>query len=200
MKSALQEDIRKMRIQKKQSLARLHSLNLEADKLNSDESRNKEMTSEEDSNKAELAALLAEVEAAKEKEAFLRKSIEETATVLSRDQNDIKHILDDLKNWRKKGESLRRTSELADLILSEDDIKPEIVKNATKEPSTAAYIIKVHDLEEKCLDCDHAVCWNLPQAQAVLKVNDELLVFDAMNSAEIQLKCFVFIISLDIVE
>ena len=85
MKSALQEDIRKMRIQKKESLARLHSLNLEADKLNSDESRNKEMTSEEDSNKAELAALLAEVEAAKEKEAFLRKSIEETATVLSRD-------------------------------------------------------------------------------------------------------------------
>ena len=50
-----------------------------------------------------------------------------------------------------------------------------------------SYIIKVHDLEEKCLDCDHAVCWNLPQAQAVLKVNDELLVFDAMNSAEIQL-------------
>ena len=166
MKSALQEDIRKMRIQKKESLARLHSLNLEADKLNSDESRNKEMTSEEDSNKAELAALLAEVEAAKEKEAFLRKSIEETATVLSRDQNDIKHILDDLKNWRKKGESLRRTFELADLILSEDDIKPEIVKNATKEPSTAAYIIKVHDLEEECLDCDHAVCWNVSQAQS----------------------------------
>ena len=51
------------------------------------------------------------------------------------------------------------------------------------------------DLEEEYLDCDHADCWNLSQAQA-----DELWVFDATNSAEIQLKCFVFIISLDIVE
>ena len=152
-KSALQEEIRKMRIQKKESLARLHSLNLEADKLNSDENRNKDMTSEEDSKKTDLVALLAEVEAAKEKEVFLRKSIEETATVLSRDQNDIKHILDDLKNWRKKGESLRKTSELADFILSEDDIKPEIVENANKESSTAAS----NTIKMKMLQCDKEI-------------------------------------------
>ena len=36
-KTALQEDIRRMRNQKKENLALLHSLTLEADKLNSDE-------------------------------------------------------------------------------------------------------------------------------------------------------------------
>ena len=29
-----------------------------------------------------------------------------------------------------------------------------------------SYIIKVYDLEEECLDCDHADYWNLSQAQA----------------------------------
>ena len=29
-----------------------------------------------------------------------------------------------------------------------------------------SYIIKVNDLEEECLDCDHAVCWNVSQAQS----------------------------------
>ena len=36
-KNVLQEDIRRMRNQKEENLARLHSLTLEADKLNSDE-------------------------------------------------------------------------------------------------------------------------------------------------------------------
>merc|ERR1712137_294927 len=100
-KSALQEEIRRMRNQKRENLARLHSLTLEADKLNSDEQRSKEKTPEDDSDEADFAALSAELEAAKEKDAFLRKSFEETATVLSRDQNDIRHMLDDLSKLAK---------------------------------------------------------------------------------------------------
>ena len=173
-KSALKEDIRRMRIQKKESLARLHSLNLEADKMNSDEKRNKEKTLEEDSKTADLAALLAETEAAKEKETFLRKSIEETATVLSRDQNDIKHILDDLTEWHKRGAAaaaLRKTSEPTSLILSEDDTKPKIVEEATMESSTAAS----NAIKLKMSQCDKEIEAKMNQLMtAMVSVNNLL--------------------------
>ena len=151
-KSALQEDIRGMKIKKKDFLAELQSLTLEADKLCSD--KVDEKSSEQDeTGEAEFAALAARLEAAQEKDLILTKAFEETATVLLRDQNDIKHILDDLKNWRKKGELLRRTSELADFILSEDDIKPEIVENAAKDSSTAAS----NTIKMKMLQCDKEI-------------------------------------------
>ena len=158
-KSALQEDIRKMRNKKKELLARLHSLNLEADKLNSDEEGNKETPSEEDSEQADFAALLAELEAAQEKDAFLRKSFEETATVLLRDQNDIRHILEDLTKWIKKGEASRRTLETGDLMSSEVDRNVEIVEEVSKEPSAVVSKSKStklkisqyeKEIEEKC--------------------------------------------------
>jgi len=171
-KSALKEDIRRMRIQKKESLARLHSLNLEADKMNSDEKRNKEKTLEEDSKKADIAALLAETEAAKEKETFLRKSIEETATVLSRDQNDIKHILDDLTEWRKRGAvALRKTSEATNLTLSEDDTKPKIVEDATMESSPAAS----NAIKLKMSQCDKEIEAKMNQLMAAMVSVNNLL-------------------------
>jgi len=171
-KRALKEDIRRMRIQKKESLARLHSLNLEADKMNSDEKRNKEKTLEEDSKKADLAALLAETEAAKEKDTFFRKSIEETATVLSRDQNDIIHILEDLTAWRKRGAvALRKTSEAANLILAEDDTKPKIVEDATMESSTTAS----NALKLKMSQCDKEIEAKMNQLMtAMVSVNSLL--------------------------
>jgi len=171
-KSALKEDIRRMRIQKKESLARLHSLNLEADKMNSDEKRNKEKTLEEESKKADIAALWAETEAAKEKETFLRKSIEETATVLSRDQNDIKHILDDLTEWRQRGAvALRKTSEATNLTLSEDDTKPKIVEDATMESSPAAS----NAIKLKMSQCDKEIEAKMNQLMtAMVSVNNLL--------------------------
>lgn len=159
-KSALQDDIRKMRTKKKELLARLHSLNLEADKLNSDEKGNKERPLEEDSEQADFAALLAELEAAQERDASLRKSFEETATVLLRDQNDIRHILEDLTKWINKGEASRRTLETDDLMSSGagDDSNVEIVEEVSKEPSAVskskATKLKISqcekEIEEKC--------------------------------------------------
>ena len=154
-KSVLQEDIRRMRNQKKENLARLHSLTLEADKLNSDEKRSKEKTPEDESDEADLAALSAELEAAKEKDAFLRKSFEETATVLSRDQNDIRHILDDLTNLAKRGDAIRQSLETNELLTSEGDMKSENVDNNAKDFLTSTS--KSSALKLKMSHCDKEI-------------------------------------------
>ena len=165
-KSYLQEDIRKMRNQKKDFLAKLHSLTLEAERLNLDEKRNKEGSLEEHSEETHFADLSAKLNDAKEKDALLRTSFEETATVLSRDQNDIKHILDELAKSNKKRESIIQTLETIDVNPSENNRTSATVKNVFKNTSsvvsnTTATKMKIaqceKEIEDKCLQLKDAL-------------------------------------------
>ena len=81
---------------------------------------------------------MAELEAAKEKDAFLRKSFEETDTVLSRDRNDIRHMLDDLTNLVKRGDAIRKMLETNEPLTSKGDMKSEKVDNIIILPKTSS--------------------------------------------------------------
>ena len=181
-KTALQEDIRRMRNQKKENLARLHSLTLEADKLNSDEKRSKEKTPEDDSDEADFAALSAELEAAKEKDAFLRKSFEETATVLSRDQNDIRHMLDDLTNLAKRGKEIRQTLETNELLTSEGDMKSENKDNIAKDFFTSTS--KSSALKLKISQCEKEIEAKCNQLRNAMESVNELLEMERQGKGK----------------
>ena len=182
-KCALQEDIRKMRSKKKELQARLHSLTLEADKLNSDEKGKKERPLEEDSEQADFAALLAELEAAQEQDASLRKSFEETATVLLRDQNDIRHILEDLKKWIKKGEVSKRTLETSDLMSSGDDSNAEIVEEVSKESSAAVSKSKATKL--RISQCEKEIEDKCNQLRVAMESVNKLLEMEIQGKVKI---------------
>ena len=182
-KTALQEDIRRMRNQKKENLARLHSLTLEADKLNSDEKRSKEKTPEDDSDEADFAALSAELEAAKEKDAFLRKSFEETATVLSRDQNDIRHMLDDLTNLSKREKEIRQTLETDELLTSEGGMKYENVDNIAKDFFTSTS--KSSALRLKISQCEKEIEAKCNQLRSAMESVNELLEMERQGKGKI---------------
>ena len=163
-KSALQEDIRGMKIKKKDFLAELQSLTLEADKLCSD--KVDEKSSEQDeTEEAEFAALATRLEAAQEKDLILTKAFEETVTVLLRDQNDIKHILDDLADITKKGESVRQLAETDTHIDPDVEFHIETVKteNELKESSDVSNVMKMkisrlnQDIEDKSIQLKNAL-------------------------------------------
>ena len=174
-KSILQEDIRRTRNQKKDNLARLHSLTLEADKLNSDEKGSIEKNPEDESDEADFAALSAELEAAKEKYAFFRKSFEEMATVLSRDQNNIRHMLEDLTNLAKRGDLIRQSLETNELLLltSEGDMKSKNVNNIAKDFFTSAS--KSSALKLKISQCEMEIEAKCNQLRNAMESVKELL-------------------------
>ena len=97
--------------------------------MNSDEKGSIEKNPEDESDEADFAAPSAELEAAKEKYAFFRKSFEEMATVLSRDQNNIRHMLEDLTNLAKRGDLIRQSLETNELLTSQGDMKSKNVNN-----------------------------------------------------------------------
>ena len=172
-KSALQEDLRGMRIKKNHLLAELQSLTLEAGKLCSDEVDEKS-SEQDDPEEAEFAALAARLEAAQEKDLILRKDFEETATVLLKDQNDIRHILDDLADITKRGESVRELLETDSLIDPDVESHSETVhtENELKKSSNVSNVsisrLK-QDIEDKSIQLKNA----LEEMNKILKLEGE---------------------------
>ena len=172
-KSALQEDLRGMRIKKNHLLAELQSLTLEAGKLCSDEVDEKS-SEQDDPEEAEFAALAAKLEAAQEKDLVLSKDFEETATVLLRDQNDIRHNLDDLADITKRGESVRELLETDSLNDPDVESHSETVhtENELKKSSNVSNVsisrLK-QDIEDKSIQLKNA----LEEMNKILKLEGE---------------------------
>ena len=172
-KSALQEDLRGMRIKKNHLLVELQSLTLEAGKLCSDEVDEKS-SEQDDPEEVEFAALAVRLEAAQEKDLILSKDFEETATVLLRDQNDIKHILHDLADITRRGESVRELLETETLIDPDVEFHSETLhtENELKKSSNVSNVSISRlkkDIEDKSIKLKNA----LEEMNKILKMEGE---------------------------